>query len=596
MKRLVQPRSKAQSLRRQLLFTTLVPLIILLVALAIVGVFGFTRLAQTLVEQRDAELVQLAAGQIAEYFGDSVLLLAQIASTDAVRSGDADAMQDLLQADMALRGRFDQLSVTDAQGNVIASIGGELGIHVGELSYFMRARRLRRPVRSPLYQDARGNHLVAVAVPVFDAHGQFAGCTLGVWDLTKTQLGLPIAKVRVGEMGFAYLVNEQGIVLYHPRGSVIGTDGRYHPAVTALLEGGAGAQTVSFNGQINVVGYAPISFRQLSSSLFADETWEDWGLLTSELWDDLIEPLIPYARLMLLLLVAVVAALLVLLAFNSHRISAPLESLAQQADRIASGEFDSKVSINTGPSEVRELEEAFNIMAGQLRQYRSDIQDYVVSILNSQERERKRVARELHDETAQALIVLGRQIEMAEEIATGDELREQLAHLRDAVDGTLQGVRRFTRDLRPPLLEELGLSRSLEILVDRLDRDEPFEVDLAIIGVPYPLIPEAELGLYRLAQEGLSNARRHSEATHVDVILSYGPRVVMLEVSDDGIGFDAPRDTKELLRLGRLGIMGMHERARLLGGRAVIESRARIGTRIRVEIPLSAIVRPSGQP
>ena len=93
-----------------------------------------------------------------------------------------------------------------------------------------------------------------------------------------------------------------------------------------------------------------------------------------------------------------------------------MQSLAAQAGRVASGEFSNQVTLTTGPLEVRELEEAFNTMVEQLRSYRGDIQNYVVSILNSQEQERKRIARELHDETAQALVVLGRRIEAAAEI------------------------------------------------------------------------------------------------------------------------------------------------------------------------------------
>ena len=169
------------------------------------------------------------------------------------------------------------------------------------------------------------------------------------------------------------------------------------------------------------------------------------------------------------------------------------------------------MSINAGPSEVRELELAFNVMVDQLRRYRSDIQNYVVSILNSQEEERKRIARELHDETAQALIVLGRRIEMAQELSSSPELTEQLDSLRDMVDDTLQGVRRFTSDLRPPLLEELGLPRTLQLLGVRTEREEAFNVAVEILGEPRHLLPELELGMYRLAQEGLSNVRRHAQ-------------------------------------------------------------------------------------
>ena len=113
-----------------------------------------------------------------------------------------------------------------------------------------------------------------------------------------------------------------------------------------------------------------------------------------------------------------------------------------------------------------------------------------------EEQERKRIARELHDETAQALIVLGRRIELAEEndsVHEGDPLYGGLEHLRDLVDTTLQGVRRFMRDLRPPLLEELGLARSLEILGNRVEREEAISVEVHVLGEPRQFLPELEL-------------------------------------------------------------------------------------------------------
>jgi signal transduction histidine kinase len=229
-------------------------------------------------------------------------------------------------------------------------------------------------------------------------------------------------------------------------------------------------------------------------------------------------------------------------------------------------------------------------MVDQLRKYRSDIQSYIISILNSQEDERKRIARELHDETAQALIVLGRRIEMAEELSDNAELTAQLESLRDLVDDTLQGVRLFTRDLRPPLLEELGLPRTLELLGDRTAQEQPLTVNVTIKGEPRPLLPEVELGLYRLAQESLSNVRRHAHATRVEIGLTYEENRVRLEITDDGVGFEAPKNPAELIKSGRLGLMGIYERARLFGGQATITSKPGQGTQVVVEVPLTAIV------
>ncbi|HHX42634.1 MAG TPA: HAMP domain-containing protein [Chloroflexi bacterium] len=572
---------------------TVVPVAALLIALAAVGFFSFTQLTRTLVEQRDSELVQLAAQQVAGYWADSVYFLSSTASSEPVRTGDLERSQLLLWGSTPLAERFDRVSITDALGTITVTRGGELGENLGDQPYFERARRLRTVVRSDVHNDSSGRSVIVVAVPIFDARrGGFAGCVLGTWDLEQGSLGQALAQIRVGEHGFAYLVDSTGTILYHPSRDLIRADARQHPAVAALLNGETGAQTITFRDRTTVVGYAPIPLRERASSLVSDETWGGWGLLTSELWDDIIAPVRPKLIVMGLLLILVVALPLTIVAYNSRRIVAPLQSLVTQAERVASGEFDSQVSVNQGPQEVRELELAFNVMVDQLRKYRNDIQNYVVSILTSQEEERKRIARELHDETAQALVVLGRRIEMAEEIAHEPELAAELDSLRDMVDDTLHGVRRFTRDLRPPLLEELGLPRTLELLGYRTEREEAFRVNLSIVGQPQQLLPELELGLYRLAQEGLSNVRRHAQAEQVDVRLIYNRDAVILEIDDDGVGFDASASTSDLVRSGRLGLMGIHERARLFGGRATITSEPGKGTHIRVDIPITAIVLP----
>ena len=585
-------RGIGRTLRTQLALSIIAPIFALLVGLTLVGSYAFTGIAQTLVEQRDAELVRLYTRQIADYWADSVLLLTQMASTNEVRGGDMEAAKALLVANTALRQRFDSISITDAKGVIIATVGGELGDSVGQLSFYERTHRLRRPVRSSAYEDANGRRAIAVAVPNYDVWGRFSGCTLGIWHLDGPQLGLPVANIQIGERGYAYLVDEFGVILYHPSTDLIGLDASGNPVVAALLKGETGGKTVSIEGRTTVMGYAPISLRKRASSLLADGSWDGWGLLTVELWDDLVAPVHPYLYLMFVLLVLLVALPLAILALSGRRITKPLESLAAQAERVASGEFDTQLSIKSGPSEVRDLEEAFNKMVVQLLKYRTDIQTYLVSILDSQEEERKRIARELHDETAQTLIVLGRRIEIAQELVKDRKLADELESLRDMVDDLLQGVRRFTSNLRPPLLEELGLPRTLEILGRRIEREESVSVDFKIVGKPSPLLPEVELGLYRLTQESLSNVWRHAQASHVDVTLVYTKDTVKLQVIDDGMGFDAPSDPAELIRTGRLGLMGIYERARLFGGKATIDSKPGKGTIVSIVIPLSAIVQP----
>ncbi len=600
-------RRLAGSLRARLILATALPTAILLGALVMVGLYAFNGLTQTLLEERDSELVQLAAKQVANYWADSVLILNQVAVFDQVRSGDLAAAQDWLSRYDPILRYFDEVSITNPAGQVVVTMGGQLGDDLGGLAAFERARRLRRPVRSQLFrvQDGVASEMerpsdtqsllyrssIAVTVPVYDLRGQFAGCVLGVWRLDEGSLGQPVDDVRVGESGFAYLVDAAGTVLYHPDGGWIGADYSAHPAVVALLDGQVGTRTLTSDGQRIVSGYAPIPLRHLTGSLLADETWDGWGLVTVEQWSDIIAPAQPYLRLVSALLAAVIFLPLTILAISGRSVVAPLQSLVEQTERVASGELSGAVSVNAGPEEVRELEVAFNAMVEELRRSREAIQSYVVSVLNGQEDERKRIARELHDETAQELIVLGRELEQAAEEAPA--LRVRLEQLRDLVDDTLQGVRRFTSDLRPPLLAELGLPRSLEILAGRSEREASQRVNVVIEGEPRPLLPEFELALYRLAQESLSNVRRHAHASDVELCLAYDPESVRLEVRDNGVGFAAPEDWGELSRQGQLGLMGIHERARLFGGKATIASTPGEGTLVAIEVPLSSLVLPS---
>jgi len=594
--RLPHFRLRQTGLRSQLLLATALPALVIMTALAIVGLSSFTRVTQRLVEDRDAELVELSASQVADHWAETLLLLSQVAATDEIRSGDPLSAQQILATNDALLRRFDALFVTDATGAVMASTAVAPFESLGNEAFFARVRDNRRAVRSGLLTSAQGEQVIVVAVPVYDQTRRFGGCLAGVWQLGGETIALPLRSVRAGSDAFSYLVDGEGRILWHPQANLIGASAAEHPAVIKALAGETGAETVEDGNRTMVVGYGPIPANVLSSSLFADPSWQGWTLLISERWEDITSPFRPFFVLIFTLILLMLVLPLLVLAISSQRVIAPLQTLVSQVDRVASGEFSTQVSVNRGPSEVRNLEVKFNDMVQRLRRYQADTQNYVTSVINSQEEERKRIARELHDETAQTLIVLGRRIEDAQEQAPDAALAVSLSELRDLVDDTLKGVRRFTSDLRPPLLEELGLPNTIEILGRRIAREDNLEVAVEIIGEPKPLPPEHELALYRLAQEGLSNVRRHASATHADLTLRYEAGQVTLAISDNGVGFEVPADTSALVAGGRLGLMGIYERARLLGGTAKITSALGQGTTVRVTLPMGSAAEPLSTP
>jgi two-component system, NarL family, sensor histidine kinase DegS len=150
----------------------------------------------------------------------------------------------------------------------------------------------------------------------------------------------------------------------------------------------------------------------------------------------------------------------------------------------------------------------------------------------------------------------------------------------------LSGLRRFSRDLRPPILDDLGLASALEALVDDLRRRSSHRLVLTVEGNPRRLAIDTELVLFRIAQAALHNVERHARATEATVTVVFEPDRVLLVIADDGSGFRLPDDAADLAPGGKLGLLGMQERAQLVGAKLEITSAPGAGTRIAVDVVL----------
>jgi signal transduction histidine kinase len=224
----------------------------------------------------------------------------------------------------------------------------------------------------------------------------------------------------------------------------------------------------------------------------------------------------------------------------------------------------------------------------------NNIRYYAQQVTRAQEDERARIARELHDDTIQALIVLSRQIEALarrNEEAPPLETRA-LRELQTVVDDILQGVRRFSRDLRPSTLDDLGLLPTLEGLAASLTEKDGIPAKLYVTGERRRLTPETELVLFRIAQEALNNVKKHAEATQATVTVKFADDMVEMTVHDNGKGFTLHASVEELAVSGHLGLIGMRERARLVGGDLSIQTQPGRGTKVTVKVPGHLTPRP----
>jgi signal transduction histidine kinase len=201
-------------------------------------------------------------------------------------------------------------------------------------------------------------------------------------------------------------------------------------------------------------------------------------------------------------------------------------------------------------------------------------------VLEAQEVERARVARELHDETGQALtsILLG--LRSLEGTVESQDAHEALASVRELVVSTLHDVRRLAVELRPAALDDFGLEPALERLVTTHRQDESTRIDLAVRLGDERLPNDVETTLYRIAQEALTNTVKHAGATRISVLVTRHDRTAVLVVEDDGRGFDPDAP------VSGLGLAGMRERVGLVGGRLKVETAEGSGTTIAAEVPL----------
>lgn len=216
---------------------------------------------------------------------------------------------------------------------------------------------------------------------------------------------------------------------------------------------------------------------------------------------------------------------------------------------------------------------------------------YVTEFTRAQEEERKRIARELHDETIQDLAILSLDIEALTRTTKGLSAARTkgLRQVQEKVNTIAEELSRLSHALRPSVLDQLGLVAAVRVLIRDLKRGSRIATSLDIVGQERRLSPEVELGLFRIIQEALRNVRKHSEAAEAVVNIQFGLDKVSVSVTDDGKGFQLPHRVGDLAAAGKLGLVGMQERAQLFNGSFSTQSVVGKGTTVRVEVGDGAV-------
>ena len=223
----------------------------------------------------------------------------------------------------------------------------------------------------------------------------------------------------------------------------------------------------------------------------------------------------------------------------------------------------------------------------QERKLRDYLQFYLRECLNAQEEERKRLASELHDDTSQQILLLAHGLDNLVSKASNSlphELRNELEKLYDLSQQAYDGIKRYAQSLRPRILDDLGLLPALEWLAQEITKLTGIKVETKTGAIP-PLTPEAQLVLFRIAQEALNNIDRHSGASEAHIMLECHEDEVWMTIYDNGTGFELPQRLSDFASQGKLGLAGIVERAQLIDGKLEVTSEIGKGTNIIVKAP-----------
>ena len=278
----------------------------------------------------------------------------------------------------------------------------------------------------------------------------------------------------------------------------------------------------------------------------------------------------------------------------------PLKSLRATARQVRQGNF----SVRAHPSaladaDMVELAQTLNSVLDDVEEYRHQVQALAGRVIYAQEEERRRIARELHDDTGQTLTLLLVRLKLLENGA-GDEARQtEIAELRALVSAAIDRVRRLALDLRPPALDHLGLAASLRSLVRQLKETTPLAISLELPEGHIVLSSEQAIAVYRIVQEALTNILKHADARQAWVKLTQQAGQLTIQIRDDGHGFKPlalERGRKQDADGRGLGLFGLEERAHLAGGRLRVDSEPGQGTSVLVTIPGGQSDEPVAHP
>ena len=552
----------------QLLAVTILPLTALLLIIAFGSLFLHQQSMRQLVGERDERATRAAASAISEQLKHREAATRSL----ALRAADLGSPEHVLDDAVFLLPDFDGgIALFDAQSGLLATSNEkakwELSIVPGQIAENNAPPNVAT-FSGPFLDPATGNEMMLVTASTTEgitAVGAFLPSSLAEKALDDIFAS--------GDKASAFLTDGEGQLLFQV-GDLHepGTDLSDYAGVANALRGESGTLYVTDSGDEHVVAFSTIEPL-------------NWALVIKEPWQAVTDPLLRATEWAPLILAPVLIIALIGLMFGLRQIIQPLQSLEQKAADLGWGHYEAIEEPVGGINEIQRLQTELIHMAQKVKLAQQSLRGYLGAVTTGQEEERRRLARDLHDDTIQSLIALNQRIQLAQLSATDEATAKQLVDMQEMAEQTISDLRRLTQDLRPIYLDDLGLVTALDMLARDTGKALQIPVGFYVSGRERRLRPEFELAFFRIGQEGLSNIVRHAQATCAELNLAFNPDNTILSIHDDGCGFVVPDSPAEMTGSGHFGLLGIQERAEIIGARFTIESKPGEGTRLTISLP-----------
>ncbi len=575
---------------RRMLLLAAVSTLPVLTALVISGWLAVQQSQQRLSHESQA-LAQVTGNHMDYVLRQNLERLNNVQFASGVDIDDDDPEPEIMALHSTyLSSIFDIVFITNLFGTVLWAEPGAQGLSGTDISTYppiAQALHSTRPIISDAFTIPEGKTVIFIISPLRNREGQIAGLVGGEVVLTTNRLQQLILPVEIGGTGYVDIIDRNGVVL--------ASSDPQHTLITR--------QDVSQDVATEIIPLASAP----------------WLVVVSQLKRDILAPVHALESTFIIAGLVSLVIVFVLSWGMARSLVKPIGQLKTVAQNISQGNLLQPVP-PLGSDEIGELGQSFDTMRIGLKKSLEDIQEWnrqleakieertrqlsasyreieskeaargqlLQKILTVQEEERKRVARELHDETTQAIIGLIMRLEAAAAIPDSEVARIKilLNDIRKLALNTLDCVHKVIFDLRPSVLDDLGLLSAVRWYVQNRLGEMGIKARVEVTGEERELPPQVEIALFRLAQEAINNIAKHAQAQNTLINVDFKDKAVAMEIEDDGRGMDTKMLNPQLGESQGLGLLGMKERIELLGGSFQIESQPGGGTRIVVEVPL----------